>query len=311
MFCLWFYKIIVFGLGVFMNNSKTLFKRLFCTLYKEEIKMLLKKKMTLFVLSLSTLVMTVEAANASVLTANYTTGEVVTDFNNYDFGGGILLIKAPDPSTFGIGSIINGYYQTYVNNHQKDLSGVSNPLLNSEGAGAGYELTMMTHFSASITEASLSGGFGFKIESGSASLYLDETPDYNFSSDTGFSDGVSLLTSTEATGNGYISSYGFGVVNVDFLSFSNVNSDVYGSTSIGEATALFALTANTPTQTTDITSVAGSSVLPDDYLFSVDGNLQLSQMNDVIATPLPLSVWLFGSALISLISFSRRKEPLV
>jgi len=273
--------------------------------------MFLKKQMMLFVSALPALIVTTEVVNASVLTANYAASETVTDFNNYDFGGGVLLIKAPEPSTFNIGSIINGHYQTYVNGHQKGLSGVSNPLLNSEGFGTGYELTMVTNFSASITEITSTGGFGFNVVSGSASLFLDETPDYNFSSDTGFSNGEVLLTSSQALGGGYVSAFGFGIVSVDFLSFSYENSAVYGSTTIGEATALFALNANAPEQIAGITSVAGSSVEKGDYLFAVDGNLQLSQMNDVIATPLPLSAWFFGSAILSLFSFSRRKKTKV
>jgi len=266
--------------------------------------MLLKNKITLFVLSLSTLLMTVGVAKANVLTADYT-DEVVTDFNNYDFGGGVLLIKALDMSTFGIGSIVNGHYQTYVNSHQKDLTGVSNPLLNSQGNGLGYELTIVTHFSAKITEITSGGGFGFDVESGSANLYLDDAPDYNFSSDIGFSDGVTLLSSSDASGSGFISTRGFGFGNLDFLSFSHVNSDVYGLTTIGDATALFSLNSNVPAQLAGVSFVGGSAVLPGDFLYAVDGNLQL---NNVVATPLPLSVWMFASAMLSLVSFSRRNK---
>jgi len=261
-----------------------------------------------FVLVLPVLIVATESANANILTAEYTANETVTDFNNYDFGGGVLLVKALDPSTFGIGSIINGHYQTYVSGHQKDLAGVSSPLLNSEGNGSGYELTMVTHFSAKITEIISGGGFGFDVNSGSANLYLDDTPDYSFSLDTGFSDGVALLSSSAASGSGFISSRGFGFGSVDFLSFPLVNSDIYGLTTIGEAAALFSLNSNAPAQLAGISSVGGSSVLPGDFLYAVDGNLQLSQLSDVVAAPLPLSAWLFGSAMLSLVSFSKRKN---
>ena len=54
--------------------------------------MLLKKQMMPFVLVLPVLIVATESANANILTAEYTANETVTDFNNYDFGGGVLLV---------------------------------------------------------------------------------------------------------------------------------------------------------------------------------------------------------------------------
>jgi len=268
--------------------------------------MLCNKQFFLATLILPVLLIAIEAANAEALSADYLSAESVIDFNSYDFGGGVLLIKE-GASTFTTGSTITGFFQTYVNSHQLNGVGVSNPTLNNTGSGTGYELTMVADFSAKITNASLPGFFGFELESGEASLYLDKSPDYSFTADFGFDNGEEILSSQDVAGSGFISSFGFGVVNVDFFSSSIINKSVYGDVEIAAASAIFALDANNLEQINGVTTVAGNSVGASDFLFAVDGGLKLSKASNIVATPLPLSVWLFGSAMISLVSFRCRK----
>jgi len=272
--------------------------------------MLCNKRFFLVTLILPVLLIATEAANAEALTADYLSAESVVNFNSYDFGGGILLVKGGEASTFTTGSTITGFFQTYVNSHQLNGVGVSNPTLNNAGSGAGYELTMVADFSAKITNTSLSGFIGFELESGGASLYLDKTPDYSFTADFGFGNGEEILSSQDVSGSGFISSFGFGVVNVDFFSSSIINKSVYGDIDIAEASAIFALDASNQGQINGITRVAGNTVESSDFLFAVDGGLKLSKASNIVATPLPLSAWLFGSAMISLLSFRSRKGGL-
>jgi len=277
--------------------------------FRKEIGMLFNKRTSLLIYVLPALIMASEAVNALPLKADYTPSDAISDFDNYDFGGGVLLVKGLALNALSSGAVIEGSFQTYVTSHQLNGVGVSNASLNDTGSGLGYELTMVAEFSAKITNIN-EFGFGFNLISGNATLYLDKTPDYSFSSDSGFANGDVLLSSSTASGNGMLSSFGFGMVNVDFLSSSVINTNVYGDISITEASTLFALNANSFGQIQGVTSVAGNGVELGDYLFAVDGGLQLSQNSEVVATPLPLSIWLFGSAVVGLASFSRRKEAL-
>jgi len=240
--------------------------------------------------------------------ADYNTGGandpnmIVSNFDSYDFGAGALLIKNFDFNSTQVGSTIHGYYQTYVNSHLLNGAGVPSSGLNTTGSGAGYELTATAEFMAEVTSVT-SFGITFGNVTGTTSLYLDDTPDYSFANDSGFDDGIALLTSDNLSGNGIVASFGFGSTQTE-LSFDpmDVKQNVYDPDTITGAIATFALDAANLTVLSGITSVNGQPVTANDVLFAADGNLQL--LSEV---PLPLPAWLFGVALIGW-TYSAKKK---
>ncbi len=226
---------------------------------------------------------------------------VVGPFDTYDFGLGVGLVKVNNDGT------LNGYFQTYVNDHiLTNAGGINVPQLNVSGAsgnGSGFELTVIASFSG--TYSVLPGGLqSFSLTAGNVGLYFDTTPDFNFGADSGFDDGAAILSGTITGGGGFISlASGTGIEQLD-LSFSgifgNSNTNVY-SQAIGGGSALFSIDLKNSTLLPGITSVQGHSKA-EGALAAVDGSINLT------AVPLPPAVWMFGAGLAGLLGVGQRKK---
>ncbi len=226
-------------------------------------------------------------------------GGTVSNFNGYDFGPGALLLSG----SLTAGSTVTGYFQTYVTGQlAADGSGVSAPGLNTTGAGSGYQLTLAGTFTESVD--SISGGqTNFTLTGGHANLYLG-TPSYNFSTDSGFTNGKSILSATISGGSGLFSStFGYGVTKLD-VSVDSYDHSIFSPDTIAGGTSTFTMQAPGSGFTSflgSIGSVQGHST-SGGLLLSADGNLSLT------AVPVPPALWLFGSGLVGLVGFAARRR---
>lgn len=260
---------------------------------------------------------TVSASVPWIGTANYLVAPdaeadeaSVGPFDTYDFGAGIGLIKSVGPAT--VGGSFNGWFQTMVNSHILNGAGITVPQLNTSGNGSGFELTVISQFTGTYT--SLAGGLlGFTINSGSASVIFDTSPDYNFGTDQGFIDGSAILAGNINGGSGFVNTnigYGFESVTMDMSgAFSLVDPNVYNPSNIDGGTALFSVSVKTPNTNTPVinTIMAGNQKVHGQnvsggQLFELDGNLQLT------AVPLPAATWLFLSGLMGLLTISSKNR---
>lgn len=249
-------------------------------------------------------------ANAMAVSADYTLAatadgdeNIVAAFSLYDFAVGATLIQAGAGNLGSglapvIGDTFKGYYQSYVTSHQ--LNGVVQAAagLNTSGAGSGYELTVVAEFDEVVTSLGPNGSYNSAIVGGSATLFFDTTPDFNFLSGTGFSDGEVILTGT-IVGGGSVSipTLAAGFAQID-VAVSGVSSAIF-TPDISAANGIFSLALNS-NAVNGVTSVLGRAVGAGDLLLGADGNLQLQPV------PLPAAAWLLGSALIGIASISRR-----
>lgn len=245
----------------------------------------------------------------------------VGPFDTYDFGPGVGLIK-PD-TTVAAGNSFTGYFQTVVTSHildgtglnlgQLDVSGGSN----FGGSGNGFELTVRSSFTGTYLNVPSTpfGSLDVNITGGTASLYFDTSPDYNFANDSGFADTSPILTGAITGGFGTVFApaqvgAGFETIDLDLTgSFGSFDSNIYSPDTIAGGTALFSLKVknafnNTPIinqVTGGLNKVAGVTAVGG-QLFELDGQLQLT------AVPLPGSAWVFLSAMMGLISFNRKNR---
>lgn len=239
----------------------------------------------------------------------------VGPFDTYDFGPGIGLIK-PDGAV-AAGQTFQGYFQTVVTGHLYQSNALTTPELNVSGAsgsGNGFELTVRSYFEGTYVNVS-ANSLDFNITSGTAGLYFDTTPDYNFANDSGFANDEAILSGAISTGIGSIifpNVIGVGVetVNLDISGvFGGFNADIFEPDTIGGGSAIFSIKTKTPSNSTPIIdqvtngsakSVSGLSIVGG-QLFELDGQMQLT------AVPVPGAAWLFLSAIMGLLSVTRRK----
>jgi len=189
----------------------------------------------------------------------------VGPFSNYDFSSGGVLLLQPDsvtsPGTYSVGDTYKAYYQSYVTGHVDKLGGtVGSPALNTNGAagsGSGYELTVSGWFTQQVS--AIAGNIPvFSIIDGSARLFFDTTPDYNFNSDSGFIDGANILTGNVSSGSGYLVPFVAGADNVTLhVGGADFDSNVYEPDTISNAAADITLRFNPFGVTGGITSVGG------------------------------------------------------
>lgn len=268
------------------------------------------------------------ASSAWVGTANYLAAPgafgdeaSVGPFDTYDFGPGIGLVK-PD-TTVAAGNTFTGYFQTVVTSHmlngtainlgQLDVSGGNN----FNGTGNGFELTVRSSFTGTYVNVPSTpfGSLDVNITGGTASLYFDTSPDYNFANDAGFADTAPILTGAITGGFGTVFApafvgAGFETIDLNLSgSFGGFDANVYSPDTIAGGTALFALKVKNAFNSTPIINqvagglnkVAGVNATGG-QLFELDGQLQLT------AVPLPGSAWLFLSAMMGLISVNRKNR---
>jgi hypothetical protein len=228
-------------------------------------------------------------------------------FSGYDLGiGAVLLQPVAGTNTY------NGYFQSYVGSHTyngTDVATSSQPGLVTSGKGAGYELTVAGKFQEKAS-IDASGNVQFSLTGGTLDLYADK-PNYNFGTDSGFTNGNKVLTGTIVGGTGsYQSGANLGVSSVDIL-VQDFDHSVFQPATLAAGSSVFTLQlggAGDAGVLGQITSgnntVLGQSVSsPGALLFAGDGNVSLQ------AVPIPAALPLFGSALTfaGVFSFVRRR----
>ena len=232
-----------------------------------------------------------------------TSGEVVGPFDSYDFSnGGLVLIKPEMVSGSGyqVGDTYQGFYQSYVTQHTLDGAPAASPKLNDS-----YELTFIAQFTQQVTSVDGFGNATFTVTDGNAGLFLDSNAatQYNFLADSGFNDGISILSGTISGGGGsFLPGIGIGVTGIDLtIGAFNYNTAVYNPASIGGANGVFSLSVNPNGVSSGVSSVLGNTVDGGDLLLEADGNLNL------VAVPLPPALWLLSSVVLGVIGFGRGK----
>jgi hypothetical protein len=209
-------------------------------------------------------------------TANYTLApgaqldeEAVGPFDTYDMGAGVVLLESTGVNTF------NGFYQSYVTNHELASNPVLAPKLNST-----YELTMAASFTETVTATSATSS-NINVTGGTFNLYFDSTVDRNFNTDTGFTDGASILSGTILSGIGSAVSSGsmiFGVTDIT-IQVTGYDTNVFEPDTITDAGGIFTLRLGSPFDASllgGVSAVQGHAVNPGDFLFAADGNITLA-----------------------------------
>jgi len=209
-------------------------------------------------------------------TANYTVApgaqldeEAVGPFDTYDMGAGVVLLK----NTGGIN--YSGDYQSYVTNHELASLSVLAPKLNST-----YELTMVANFTETVTPVG-GGASIINVTGGNFNLYFDSNVNRNFGSDSGFTDGASILSGTILGGMGSAVAAGgmvFGVTDIT-VQVNSYNTTVFEPDTIAGAGGIFTLRLGSPFDAAllgSVTSVNGNAVNAGDFLFAADGNIALA-----------------------------------
>ncbi len=168
-------------------------------------------------------------------------------------------------------------------------------------------MTIAANFEETVTL--VSGSLvTFDITGGSADLYFDTTPNFNFNMDTGFTNGDGILSGTIVGGSGFLSGGIFGGANID-IQVDSFDAAVFDPDTIVAGNSVFTLQLTNPSTsaflngiTNNANSVNGDGVGVNDLLVAADGNLALQ------AVPVPAAVWLFGSGLVGLVAVGRRRS---
>jgi len=251
------------------------------------------------------------AVSPWVGTADYTAGtngvagaDVVGSFDAYDAGPGVALTLGVGAAR--VGSVLNGYFQSYVTAHTLNSVEVPSNSLNKQGAagsGAGYELTVAANFTEEVT--AINGGqTDFNVTGGHVDLYLD-TPNYSFGGDSGFTDGGSILSGTIVVGGGTFTTspfFSFGGALIGLV-VDSYDTAIFEPDTILAGASVFTLqiTPNNTQFLSGISKVQGHAYNSgQDLLVVADGNL------DFLAVPEPLSLLLVGSAGVGLLALRRR-----
>lgn len=226
-------------------------------------------------LAVSGFVMTsAHAAPNWVGTADYTQApssgglpaeDKVGPFDTYDFARGVVLLEKTTPNTY------DGYYQSYVTNHELGGLGVTAPGLNTN-----YEVTVTAWFK----ETANSDGTTFDLTGGGVELWFDTSPDYNFATDSGFANDDVILKGTIISGTGAL--FQVGPRSVGFTDLTvrvdSYNTQVFEPDTIAAGSSIFTLRLNDTSDATfldPITSVMGHTYDGTDVKLAADGYLVL------------------------------------
>lgn len=154
----------------------------------------------------------------------------------------------------------------------------------------------MAEFTEVITAAG-GGTFTSAITDGVGSIYFDTSPDYNFTTDSGFDNGDVILSGAIVGGDSVtLPAAGTGFAQVSLV-IDAQNSAIFGP-DIALASGIFTLALNS-SASVGVTSVHGLGLAAGDLLLGADGSLELQPV------PVPAAVWLLGSALIGTASIRR------
>jgi hypothetical protein len=191
-------------------------------------------------------------------------------FSTYDFGsGGVALLHNVS------GTLYDGYYQSYVTQHELAGNPVLAPKLNST-----YELTVAANFTENVTSISANTVEISVNPGGAFNIYFDTNINRSFSGDSGFTNGAPILTGTILGGSGAAINFGplaIGVTDVA-IQINSYDHNVFDPDTIAAADGIFTLRLNFPGDAPligPITSVQGVPVAGN-LVFVADGNLTLA-----------------------------------
>src|SRR3569833_2747264 len=164
-----------------------------CSLMLEEESVMKRMRvMAVVLLAVSAMgIQTAQAASNWAGTADYTQApgssgdeDVVGPFDTYDAGAGVVLLKSAGTTGSGpsLVSNFNGFYQSFITNHELAGTIAAAPNLNST-----YELTAVASFTERVTAAG-----AISVTGGNFAIYLDTNPNRNFITDSGFTDGDAI-----------------------------------------------------------------------------------------------------------------------
>ncbi|MCB1870456.1 MAG: flocculation-associated PEP-CTERM protein PepA [Gammaproteobacteria bacterium] len=258
------------------------------------------------------------ASNVWVGTADYSSApgsdgseDVVGPFDTFEFSLGANLLEIS-------GSTVKGYFQSYLTDHKLNGVGLTNDSgLSQTGAplpipDGGYEVTVWAEYTGVITSGAPGGAVSFTITGGTMGLDFDTSPDYSFTSDTGFkngtngADGATILTGAVLSGTtGSVDATGFGSSKIQLrIGAANYDTTVFEPDTIAAGTGRFVLDIlagelGSVGSVLGVSATAGAGEIK--VLQSADGYLTL-------ATPIPAALWLFGSGLAGIAMVSRRRR---
>lgn len=226
--------------------------------------------------------------------------DVVGAFDTYDQAPGVVLLK----TTSMVGSTVNldGYYQSYIGQHQLAGAPVAAPKLDST-----YELTVVANFSESSDSST---GAITVNNGGSFALYMDTNRDRNFVGDSGFTNGDLILSGTITGGVGTSVALGgmiFGVTDIT-IAVTGYDTNVYSPDTITNGGGIFTLRLGSPLDApflSDVKSVQGHSVTdPGSYLFAADGYTALA-----VPEASTYAMMLAGLGLVGFVARRRTRSP--
>ncbi len=203
----------------------------------------------------------------------------VGPFSIYDLAANSPVLLKPlngaNPLNPSVGNEFQGYYQSFVSTHQLGKLGVSSPNLNTTGAGTGYELTVAANFKEKITGVS-GTDFTFNVTGGDTKFYFDTTPDYDFSADSGFTNGSAILSGTILNGSGTLLDGTLGVTKLN-VRVDSYDTTVFDPDTIVAGSSIFSLELDPTGNPANITSVLGHGYNAGaDVLLMADGNFALA-----------------------------------
>jgi hypothetical protein len=221
---------------------------------------------------------TAQAVSNWAGTADYTQApgsigdeDIVGPFDTYDAGAGVVLLKSTGTTGSGpsLVSSFDGFYQSFITNHELAGTIAAAPNLNST-----YELTAVASFTESVTAAG-----AISITGGNFAIYLDTNPNRSFNADTGFTDGDAILTGNIIGGTGIAnSSFTLGLTEIT-IAVTGFNAAVYQPPTIASGGGVFTLRMNNAYDDSflnPITSVMGNTVVSGDLKYAADGYIALA-----------------------------------
>ncbi|OYY92530.1 MAG: hypothetical protein B7Y41_15615 [Hydrogenophilales bacterium 28-61-23] len=201
--------------------------------------------------------------------------ELVGPFDKYDFGTGVVLLESVASCVSGA-SCYDGYYQSFVTNHELTPTPLTSTKLNNS-----YEVTVTANFSEVVTST------GVSVTGGQVKLWLDMGVDRNFAGDTGFSDGYNFLSGTIVGGAGTVSSFGalsFGATVLE-IRVDSYDTAIFEPDTIVGGDGIFTLRLNFPSDASFINSV--NSVQSHTYNAGSDLKFTADGYVDLAAAPIP------------------------
>lgn len=222
--------------------------------------------------------------------------EKVGPFNEFDFSSaGVALLKPA--ATAGD---FNGYYQSFVNQHLLDGVLASGIKLNNS-----YELTVAVSFQEHVSGINPQV---FTLTGGAFDLYFDPSVNKNFNTDSGFTDGASILHGTIIDGSGALfsktggsaSGYSDLIINVDAF-----DHNVFDPATITSGGSIFTLRMNNSLNATFLNPI--SSVMGNQYV-AANGDQKLAMDGNLILSVPEPETYALMSAGLGLVGFAARRR---